>query len=186
MSAIPRPHRQAQPGEIVNFYAGGDPTELPVPALVQQVHPGGSCMVTYAKAGHPGTQTAYGVKHIHDAYWDSVPVTTKQATGCFDFHPVYKGMFDRYLNAIAGNEARRKQLEEDRAAGMNDDEYNALTALERHGDNIAAISEETGITRERLKKLAKFNEALKAVKQQKWEEKNGVATPDLEPAKAAE
>lgn len=185
MSAIPRPHRQAMPGEIVNFYGSGDPTQIPVPMMVNTVHPGGSCTGTLMVPGYPGVQTKHGVKHIHAEYWDSMPLEAKQANGCFDFHPVYKGLFDRYLNAVAGNKAKAEQLERDKA-DMSEEDFNACLSLERHGDNLHKISQETGITRQRLKTLPKFMEALKAIKDEAWKAKNDLSLGEAEAAPAAQ
>lgn len=188
MSAIPRPSRNAVPGEIVNFLEGGDPTSLPFPALVHQVHPGGACTLMLLRPGYPGAVTKHGVKHIHDQYWDSMPITAKQNNGCFDFHPVYKGLFDRHLAAVAGNKAKAEQLEREKT-DMSEEDFNACLALERHGDNIKKISEETGISRTRLMKLPKFMEELRALKGQKWMEKNDLTlsetAPEPAPAPAA-
>lgn len=183
MSAIPRPSRPAVPGELVNFFESGDPTEAPLLATVH-VEYGGSVTVTYQRPGHPTVLTAHSVKHIHSEYWDNLPLAAKRANGAFDFHPVWKNVFDKYLSARNASLARMAKLEQDKA-DMSDDEFNAISALERHGDNIGKISDETGISRERLRKLPRFADELKAVKQRNWEEKNNVAA-EPEPAVQAE
>lgn len=182
MSAIPRPARDAVPGELVNYYESGDPSEKPVVLTVESVY-GGQITGTYQKVGHPTVVTVYSVKHIHSPYWDNLPINAKQAAGAFDFHPVYKGLFDKWLSMEHARKARMEKLEQDKA-DMTDDEFNAISALERHGDNIGKISDETGVSRERLKKLPRFMEELKAVKQRNWEEKN--ATPEVAQETAAQ
>jgi hypothetical protein len=62
---------------------------------------------------------------------------------------------------------------------MSADDFNALNALDKYGDNMLKICDETGLTLAKLRKLPQFSEALKALKQQNWEEKNA-----LEPVKA--
>lgn len=171
MSAIPRPHRDAQPGEIVLFYEGGDPTEYPVIATVHMVHSGGAVTLTFMRPGYPAALSKQGVHHMHATYWDNVPHTAKQATGAFLFHPVYGALFDKHLQMAAMREAAKAAREEAKK-DLSDDEFNAITALEKWGDNISKITEETGISRARLMKLPKFMEELNALKQRKWEEKN--------------
>lgn len=169
MSAIPRPHRAAYPGEIVNFFEDGDPSSAPIPALVNSEY-GGNATLTYHKPGDmtPKTKT---VKHIHDPYWDAVSLANRQSCGAYDFHPVYKGVFDKWLTMADAREAQRLKRESERNE-LSVDEYNAITALERHGDNMTAIVEETGMTPIALKKLKRFNEELNKVKEANFAAKN--------------
>lgn len=168
MSAIPRPKRAALPGEIVNYFEAGDPTEVPIPATVHQQY-GGNCTITYQKPGQPTVLTKYGVKHIHDPYWDNVSLQNKQACGAFDFHPVFGVQFEKWQAAEHMRVEARKQREAERAANtLSDDEFNAINALERHGDNLSAIRTDTGLTESQLKKLPKFMEAWNAIKEENF------------------
>lgn len=174
MSAIPRPHRDAMQGEIVLFYETGDPSANPYPLMVADTGKGWATLVGI-KPGSITAVTRKYVKHIHDVFWDTATVQQKQSNGAYDFHPVYRGMFDKWLDMAKAREVARQNREAAKA-DMSDDDFNALAALERHGDNIGKIVEETGLTREKLKKLPKFSEALQAIKQQNWDEKNAAKT----------
>lgn len=171
MSAIPRPKRNAEPGEIVNYFEGGDPTAVPVSATVHVVHSGGSVTLMFMRPGTPTVITKTGVQHMYSPYWDAVPLSAKQANGAFDFHPVYGPLFDKHLQLAVARKARQEQLESEKNE-LSTDEFSALTALERHGDNMSKIIEETGFTPAKLKKMEKFTEALNAVKDANFAAKN--------------
>lgn len=169
MSAIPRPKRTAIQGELVNFFEAGDPTEVPILATVHTEF-GGNITITYQRPGAPTVITKHGIKHIHDTYWDNVPLLAKQQSGAFDFHPVYGVQFDKWLSAAHMREEARKQREAERATNeMSDDEFNAINALERHGDNISAIKTDTGLTDAALKKLPKFMAELNKIREEAFQ-----------------
>lgn len=171
MSAIPRPKRAAVPGELVNFFESGDPSEQPILATINHEF-GGNHTITYQKPGQVTVVTKYGVKHVHDTYWDNVPISAKQQQGAFDFHPVYGVQFEKWLLAAHAREEARKQREAEHAANnLTDDEFNAINALERHGDNMSAIKTDTGLTDAQLRKMPKFMEAWNALKAEKFEQK---------------
>ena len=169
MSAIPRPLRAAVPGEIVNFFEDGDPSGAPIPAMVVSTY-GGNTAITYHKPGDVVSKSRI-VKHVHDAYWDTTTLQNKQASGAYDFHPVYGGLFDKWLALAEQRETKRKQLESEKNE-MSADDFNACSALERHGDNMSAIATDTGLTIAALNKLPKFKAELARVKQENFEAKN--------------
>lgn len=177
MSAIPRPHRDAMQGEVVLFYETGDPSSNPYPLIVSETGKGWATL-TGVKPGSITAMTRKYVKHIHDVFWDTATVQQKQSNGAYDFHPVYRVQFDKWINAMAAAEVARRNREAAKA-DMSDDDFNALNALDKYGDNMSRIVEETGLTRDKLKRLPRFMEALNAVKQKNFEEKNAA-----EPAKA--
>lgn len=166
MSAIPRPHRDAQLGEIVLFYETGDPSSTPLPMIVAESGKGWATL-TGLKAGEMTPVRRHYVKHIHDVFWDTATVSQKQKNGAYDFHPVYRSMFDKWLAAEHARQEARKQREAEQTAGeLSTDEFNAINALERHGDNMSAIKTDTGLTDSQLKKLTKFMEALNKVREE--------------------
>lgn len=169
MSAVPRPHRDAMQGEIVLFYETGDPSGNPYPMMVSQTGKGWATL-TGVKPGSITAVTRTYCKHIHDVFWDNATVQQKQSNGAYDFHPVYRGLFDKWIQMAEAREVAR-QNRESAKADMSDDEFNALNALDKYGDDMPKIVAETGLTREKLKKLPRFMESLNAIKQRNWEEK---------------
>jgi hypothetical protein len=177
MSAVPRPHRDAMQGEIVLLFENGDPSGPSMPAMVSEAGKGWATLV-YSKPGSITSLCRKYVKHIHDVFWDNATVQQKQSNGAYEFHPVYKCLFDKWISAADAREVARQNREAAKA-DMSADDFNALNALDKYGDNMLKICDETGLTLAKLRKLPQFSEALKALKQQNWEEKNA-----LEPVKA--
>lgn len=172
MSAIPRPYRDAHVGEIVLFHPTGDPSSAPIPLMVEEAGKGWATLAGTIPGSIAVFRRKY-VKHIHDPFWDNATVQAKQSNGAYDFHPAYKGVFDRAQQAADARAAARQKREQEKDE-MSDEDFEALKALEMHGPNISAISRDTGLSTYKLNKLPKFNEALMAAKKQRWREKNDI------------
>jgi hypothetical protein len=172
-------NRNAIPGERVLFYPGGRRNATPVVADVTDV--GGVCVeLSLLKVRSSRMECLSGVRHINDPHWKDYP-DRLQTNGAWDFHPVFGGITNAQIDRVNGANKRAEQMKQEHAQ-MTADEYEALRALEMHGPVMSRISETTGLSVSRLNGLQKFNDAFKAAKLTRWEEKNDVgseATSDL-------